>query len=261
MWFIPDYSLLTKPGTIPLNKAITAGRKEVALPALCMMIGLSVIGVVLPILGYSFWFFPVFFLIGILLSFSYTAWITPKWRIWAYSGVQEIHQFQRAAELSRLLPRQSAERMVGFMNSQERAMLVKLQHRFKEDMPFMDDPEIGELAHIYERSIVPSFGNRVPLITINVKGINTRYGFYSWAQIDNERIATKSLVRLSARTGAVVPSGTREVLFFVSPEGLVEIPLADLDINEAKLDYLLHVYRGRYMQTDKPPDEKYDSSL
>ena len=249
MRFIQDYKALPAPGSISIRQALAAGKKDISNPARAILIAASLTGILIPAFGFSLWLLPICVLAGMLCSFIYTWLVMPKWRIWAYAGVYDIHQFQRAAELDRLLPRQSSWKKVGIMSRAQRATLSRLQQRFDEDPPFMDDPDVGSVSNVYEREILLYCEHKVPMISISDKGIETRqYGFYPWSDISHEAVATKSLVRSSRRLGGERSAGTREAFFFVCPDGHIEIPLSELDITASELDRMLCIHRGRYMQ-------------
>ena len=201
----------------------------------------------------SAWFILIGLVAGILGSSIYALWITPKWRIWAYSGVEDIHQFQRSAELESLLPKNSFGLPYGIMNNYQLETLQRLMERFEAPTRFVDDPSVPEISNIYPGGLVFASDQDIPQLTITYFGITTpAHGFYGWQDMRDAKVAVKSGHRHLNR----VPMATDRVeiifLTFFCPDGFIEIPLAGLNTSIAQLDLLLYVHRGRYEQ-DHPP--------
>jgi hypothetical protein len=244
-----DYKRLPKQGSITIEDAIRAGKRSISYPSRAILITATVLGIALPLCGLSIWLFPACVVVGIIAAFLHTIWMTPQWRIWAYAGVRDIHQFQRCAELELLLPKQSPMLMTGIMTSEQRATLARLQHRFEEDTPFIDDPDVDQVSRIYGALL--SFADRdKPQITISSEGIETaQHGFYAWKDIRNEHVGTKSFVsRYSYRRMGRGSSSTADYFCFICPDLQVEIPVASLDATLGELDHMLYIHRGRYEQ-------------
>jgi hypothetical protein len=252
---MPDYKLLPQQGSITIEDAIRAGKKDITYPSRAIITICSIAGIALPFCGFSFWLLPLCFMAGIIGSFLYTVWMTPRWRIWAYAGVSDIHQLQRCAELELLLPKQSPLLMTGMMTMEQRATLLRLQKRFEEDTPFIDDPDVDQVSQIYG-SLMSFMDSGKPVLTISRKGIDTcQHGFYSWNDIWNEHVGTKSFVSYTyRRLGPGARSGA-DYFCFICPDLQVEIPVSSLNATSGELDHMLYIHRGRYNQdqTGAPP--------
>jgi hypothetical protein len=252
---MPDYKQLPRQGSITIEDAIRAGKRSISYPSRTILITGAVLGIALPVCGLSIWLFPACAVAGVIAAFLYTIWITPQWRIWAYAGVRDIHQLQRCAELELLLPKQSPMLVTGIMNSEQRATLARLQQRFEEDTPFIDDPDVDQVSRIYGSLL--SFADKdKPQITISREGIETaQHGFYAWKDIWNEHVGTKSFVSYSSyhRMGRGGRS-TADYFCFICPDLQVEIPMSSLDVTSGVLDHMLYIHRGRYeqMQAGQP---------
>lgn len=246
---MPDYKQLPALGSITIEDAIQAGKRSITYPSRTILIAGSVMGILLPICGFSIWLLPVCLVAGMIAAFLYTIWMTPQWRIWAYAGVRDIHQFQRCAELELLLPKQSPMLMTGIMNFEQRTMLTRLQQRFAEDTPFIDDPDVDQVSRIYG-SLLSFTDKDKPLITISRDGIETaQHGFYAWKDIWNEHVGTKSFIsRYSYRRMGRGASSTADYFCFICPDLQVEIPVASLGASSGELDHMLYIHRGRYHQ-------------
>lgn len=250
---MPTFHPLPAPGSLPIEDALKAGQKYITIPARIILFTGFITCILLPLLGFSLWFVPGCFFGGILLSFLFTLWMTPRWRIWAYSGVQNIHLFQRSAELDRLLPRQSHDQMYDIMGLRQREILKQLFSRFAEEIPFSDDPGVGIDSYVFKQEFWPIPASKTPFIIISNSGINLKkFGFYGWNEISHEGVVTKSYgssgISHRRRNSR---SGGRDTLFFVCPDGHVEIPMSTLAIKSSSLDYILTLHRWRYEQTSR----------
>ena len=194
------------------------------------------------------WFGLLFILAGVIGSSLYMSWATPRWRIWAYDHVTDIHQLQRSAEMAGLLPLHSHDRITGFTGMRQRSILEELQQRFNEQYDFIDDPSIPEETHIYPTKAA----NTNPIMTLNAVGIWTlNDGFFAWGQITNELIATVNYVRRNFATGGKSGAGANKVFRFDFSDGNFEIFLSNLYIEPWELDLLLYIYRGRFASAGK----------
>ncbi len=242
-----NYDQFPEPGSLSIGEAIAAGKQDIQRRAAYIAVGLSAAGIIAACCGLSLWFCAAGIVAGLAGAGYHIANTTPRWRIWAYTGVADIHQFQRCAELADLLPKQSPYKSVGITGPTQDEQLAALQQRFDEDPPFIDDPEVLQISHLYERSMLPRSADR-PLITITREGISTRdLGFIPWSDIWNEHIGIKSfsagypvlpLPLLNRDGGAFLCFSCSRLMF--------EMPVTRLAIGPAALEQILYIHRGRY---------------
>lgn len=225
-------------GTITIRKAIHRGLKVIALPSKVIVISSMGLFVLLLFLSFSWWVILIL-PAGPVISIIYTLCVTPRWRIWAYESVSDIHQFQRSAELAGLLMKQSHDKAGGIIVPNQRRRLKTAQARFSEEVHFTDDPSIADETLFYPKS-----ANGQVLVLSNT-GIKVGGDLLEWAQIKDERIVQVSFSRMSPRTGADIPAGTKDFFRFEHLEKRFELPLSSLDIEAWELDLLLYIYRGR----------------
>ena len=194
--------------------------------------------VVLLFLSFSWW---VFLLLpaGPVLSIAYTMYITPVWRTWAYESVSDIHQFQRSAELAGLLMKQSYNKAGGIMSVSRRRRLKAAQMRFAGETSFADDDSIASETIFYLE------GRYGQVLVLSNTGIKLGCDLFEWTQVKDERIAPVSFSRMSPRTGADMPAGTRLFFRFEYLGKQFELPLSSINIQPWELDLLLYIYRGR----------------
>src|SRR5262249_55282104 len=138
------YNVLPTCGSLSIEDALSDFRKNIALPSRIMLFAGMALCVLLPILRFSLWMFPICLGGGIAASIVYTMWWPSKWWIGVYWGVADIHQFQRSAELKKMLPIQSPYKPVGIMSIRQREQLAQLQARFGEDEAFIDDASVQQ---------------------------------------------------------------------------------------------------------------------
>lgn len=239
-----------------VHEAIDKGEKIIALPSKIIFISATVLCVLLLMFDFS-WLDFLLLPLGILLSFFYTLYVTPRWRIWAYERVADIHQLQRSAELAGLLMRQSHEKAGGFMSRNQWQKLKVLQTRFLEEPVFIDDSSIPDETPVYAKTFFRV--SKVPSIVLNNSGIQVQTeGTFEWNQIEDERIAKVSYSRRSVITETNISAGSKDFFRFKCPPERFEIPLSTLNITAWKLDLLCYIYRGRF--TLKQNSGNYRSS-
>lgn len=203
------------------------------------------IPVVWLIWGFS-WLTLLHFPIGIIVASIYSSRMRPKWRLWAYTNVSDIHQLQRAAELAELLHVGSHDSMRGWMSLPQRRELTELLNRFDQDMGFVDDPDIPEETKVYERTLVSV---EHPILVMNDRGITVyEEGTFSWGEIENERIANVGHVGRNRLWGNKESSGTSRSFRFNCGSKQYEFPMADIKMAAWELDLLTYIYRGRWTE-------------
>src|SRR4051812_17964468 len=104
--------MITSPITV--QQAMYRGITLIDRPSMAIMVG-STILFPIAIMQHFYWWQLFIIPVGILLSLLYSMWVTPRWRIWAYGAVNDIHQLQRSAELAAFLKPQSQLLPGGFM--------------------------------------------------------------------------------------------------------------------------------------------------
>lgn len=237
--------MISDSTSVTITQAINCGLKKITTPSNIILYSATVLCILVLIWDFS-WRDLLAIPLGLLVSYLYSMYATPKWKIWAYSSVTDIHQFQRSAELAGLLLKGSHESTSGVMNSRQMEILKNLQKKFLEEPVFADDPSIPGETAIPEKSF---FGVQSgPMIVLNGSGLQLRStGYFDWGQIEDEHIAKISQYRSygKADTNNI---GYKVFFVFNSPAEHFEIPLSSLKITAWQLDLLLYVYRGRYMQ-------------
>jgi hypothetical protein len=234
---------------ISVQHAIKTGLKLVGFVGRVILLSFVGLCILLLFVAFSWWWF-LLIPLGMIASSIYTSWAIPRWRIWAYNGVADIHQLQRSAEICGLLPLRSPEKITGIIDIRQRGILEELVQRFNEEYDFIDDPSMPKETHIYPASMTGAKGD--PLMTINSVGIWTQNdGFFGWGQITNERIAHVSSSSRMPGVAGIGATSSRKILRFEFSDGSFEMPLAMLHIDNWELDLLMYIYRGRFVRAGR----------
>jgi hypothetical protein len=229
--------------SVTVQEAIGRAAKMIEQPPRYIQAIIAVVGILLLIFDFSWWDL-AFIPLAVLLSSLYAMWATPRWRIWAYENVADIHQFERSAELAGYIAPQSYETIDSFTSFAQKEQLKELQKRFLTEPVFIDDPSIPAETIICAKAFFGS-SNR-PLLILSESGIQVPPDdTFTWDQIINDHVAAVSFSRMSARTGEDISAGTKDFFRFRTPEVPFEFPLSSLAISDWKLDLLLYTYRGR----------------
>ena len=248
---MPDFDTLPGKGSLTVEDAILAGRKSITYPCRNIQIAYVLLAIIVPIVLKAFWPVPVFLVAGYLVAMFYDLWAIPRWRLWAYSGVWDIHQFQRSAELEGLLPKQSPMRRYGIMNKEQRATLAQLQQRFEQDEPFADNPEVPAVTQIQLRPGAYLVDGPPQQITLSNESLYPEgMPIYSWGDVHDEAVVTKSSGHTNDGGNSFGRgyASTEAYFSFYTTNSYVAIPLTDYNITLEQLDILLYTYRGRYEQ-------------
>lgn len=219
----------TKP--ISVQEAMKRGSRVVARPPIMIIVLCFTIAIALPIAGFSLWLL-LFIPASLVLSFVYTSIATPIWRLWAYEHVNDIHQFQRSAELEGLLTRERHDKPSGLMSLSQRIRLGQFQERFSEDAMFVDDYSVPD-------EMVLGFNE--PIVILNDVGIEFRGIFVEWKDVMNERIVRINTRGRYGRGG----EGHHDYFRFETATEWFETSLSSIGMNMWRMDYVLYIYRGR----------------
>lgn len=229
--------------TVTIQQAIRRGRKDVYFMPNILYGVCSCFAPVAYFAGAGvFSIAPV--LTGILIMLVYKTWARPRWRIWAYSNVADIHQLQRSAELANLLSRQSYNKPGVTMSRKRRIKLEELIKRFDEEDTFQDDVSVAQETLIDTKY---SFLSTVyTAFVLNADGISfADKGFVPWSEVYDAYVAKAMFGEVAESRGRDV-YGLGDYIRFDIVSGSIQYSFKELDINPWKLDLLLYIYRGRY---------------
>lgn len=134
-----------------LDRALSKGRKWVTIPAMLTFFGVIALCICLAAISRT----PVPFLAAALpLSFA-AAWLywslaVPRWRLWAFSQVTNVHRLRaRAADEGLIWPEGSFFERTEIWSRRQKEQWQRLQQRFGEPDVFEDDPAVPSETIIY----------------------------------------------------------------------------------------------------------------
>jgi len=231
---------------VSIIEAIERGKRTISVPCRRIMTAGILACIVLSFFVLSWWNL-ILIALGFFFSYLFEAFTINNWRIWSYQNVGDIYQFQRSAELSGLVMRQSKDRIGGFISKERRAILEELLLKFYQDPSFQDDTSIPDTTSIYLKFIYRK--SYAPALVLSELGVRiSGENLIEWKDIKNDRIDRESYSRQSGSTGGATSGGYTDFFRFDYPEGTYECPITKIDYPIWKLDLLMYIYNGRYIQ-------------
>jgi hypothetical protein len=137
--------------SVTVDEAISRGHRMVNYPAMLIMFG---------IIGLSFYLgeqeiFPLWamllsFVIGPGIAWLYWSLAVPKWRLWAFDNVRNVHELKKRAIRENLIwPDESFFGNTEIMNATEKEKWQLLQDKFNKEDIFIEDFTVPEETIIY----------------------------------------------------------------------------------------------------------------
>jgi hypothetical protein len=141
--------------TVTVDEAIAKAQRTINLPVILFIIG-GIGGTVYvasqKILPY--WVIPIGIVLAIGLGWLYWSFMIPKWKVWAFENVRNVHELQKRAVREKLIWAEGS-----FWNKTEiwsaidREKWESLQSKFNQDDLFTDDVTVpSETVIRYSRS-------------------------------------------------------------------------------------------------------------
>jgi len=97
--------------------------------------------------------------LGGSLSLLYSSYMTTKWRIWAFSNADNIHELKRAAITERLITEDNSwQAKLEFRTKADKELLAAIQKRFDEERNFIDDLTVPDVTLIYNSYVEWTIG-------------------------------------------------------------------------------------------------------
>lgn len=215
----------------------------------------------------------------LFLPFIYYYIKLPRWRIWAYTNVRNVHELKRKAILARILYEDDSFYMrFEIKSAEQKEQLRLLQQKFERPDEFIDDPLLPfETVYEYGKAAKVGFafaglffcmglvvlylgvysGGAIATVFSLILGIfiARRYNKMKGATLtfSNEGVNTydkgfHSWKDIRNEKVHPVGSGKNTVYYFsydVSGE-TINISLAEFSANPKKADHAIRVYRGRF---------------
>jgi hypothetical protein len=266
-------------GTITVEQALKKGLWKVKVPLMLTFVGfLATSCIVAYFIGIQIFYGTVFgFVIGGLCTLLLSSYLTVRWRIWAFTNVDDVHELRQAAITEQLLPADGS--WLGkyeLASDADKAQLLALECRFLEPFAFNDDYTLPDEVILYRYpysiiilggicilfgcimlmifaiagSVFILFGTGILFLNQKFVKANTKrkpfitigtkgiaIELHDWKDISNERIVWE-------RTG----KNRYYYLIFDHRGGSERINLSNAGIKTSYLNHLLYVYRRRQMQ-------------
>lgn len=137
-----------------VDNALSRGQLVVNVPVFIIMFG--VMGLFF-FLGFSgrlpVYFTPLGILIGPLVAWVYWSFAITRWRIWAFTNVDDVHELKHQAIVGQLIwPDGSFFEKTEIRTKKERTLISELEKRFKErkkKKQFIDDPTVPSVTKVH----------------------------------------------------------------------------------------------------------------
>jgi hypothetical protein len=254
--------------TLTIEKAIEVGQK-ILIPRYILW-GLGMLFFIgAERIGYLFWA-RVLLLIGCwIATVVYSAIKIPKWKIWAFGQVRNVHELKQRAILARIIPADSKTFwLFEFWSAKDKEQWKTISLKFREKDVWEDNSNIAEQTAVYYTKFPPLYllaivflgffffhdfvmgiaillalltgyvikiRDRKPQIILSDKGIEAvGIGFYEWCDIQKANVIKDEL-------------GAQFIyLTYKYPKGIAKINLNMFDIDAEFLYKLLIFYQKRY---------------
>lgn len=141
----------SKKHTVTVITAIKKGKYFVSYPAIIISLIVMIPGFAIAALEWIendqlFWFV----LTGLGLGVVYWAVAVTKWRIWAFSSVQNVHQLQtKAIDCGIITAEGSFFRELEYRTKKDKEILIKLNEKFKQKDIFEKPKNLPKITKLY----------------------------------------------------------------------------------------------------------------
>ncbi|TFF38023.1 hypothetical protein [Mucilaginibacter psychrotolerans] len=272
--------------TVSVGEALARGKRMVTYPVYFIQLVPPAITIWLFIqFQFNGWLTTGIVVLSFIAAWLYWSVAIPKWRLWAFANVRNVHQLKSRAIKEKLIwPDGSIFNKTEIWSASRKLQWASLQHKFdKEDVlenqnVFDIDLLVPPQIEIYYAK-TKAFGNIVVGAGLVAAGIFL-YGtddltWLAWSFIvvglglavmairhlsnrtpqltlsnDGVKLANNQFyywVDIAGENTKLAPRGLGDTAYFYfsSPDGYKEIDISELDIKPGKLMGFLHTYRAR----------------
>lgn len=269
-------------GTITVEQALKKGLWHVKVPLVLIFGGfLAACTIVAYFTGIELYYgILTGFVLGGLAAFLLSSYLTARWRIWAFTNVDDVHELRQAAIAEQLMPADGS--WFGkneLISITVKAQLLELGSRFSEPYAFNDDYTLPDEVVLYKYpytliiigGVTILFGcvtfmisatagsalilTGVGILMLNQKFVKATPGKNPFITIGNKGIAIEQGELhgwKDVRNERIVWERTGKnryyYLIFDHHGGSERINLTNAGIKTSYLNHLLYVYRHRNMQ-------------
>ncbi|NII26956.1 hypothetical protein HB364_17835 [Pseudoflavitalea sp. X16] len=269
--------------TTTVDEAISKGQQMINYPAFLIVLGIPgastylVVQNILPV-----WVLPVGFILGLGLAWLYWGIMIPKWRLWAFENVRNVHELKKRAIREKLIwPDNSFWRKIEIWTPLDKERWLSLQSKFNKEDVFTDDLAIpAETIIGYSKGknyfqmaimlvilgggvfLIVSTGNYIVGAIAVVIGAWLSYKEYRQATntkpqiiVNDKGIQTISTpfyewkdITNEEAIGQRSGKHTYYYLIYDYPGGSAKLQIDDYETDQRSLNNLLSLYRGRYQK-------------
>lgn len=136
---------------ITVEQAIAKGRKTILLPCLLMLFGPAMAIYLITRHAYAMMLAPMILLLGAALAAIYRAYAVPRWKIWAFSKVRNVHELKRRAEFAWLMPNEENAGIRKFerWTGEQKQAWLGIEKKFDAQDIFVERPEVPAETRVY----------------------------------------------------------------------------------------------------------------
>ncbi|WP_040627082.1 hypothetical protein [Mucilaginibacter paludis] len=265
--------------SVTVDEAIKKGKRIVAIPVLCIMLG----SFFLTALLYTQIEFSTRILVACLLGSFAMPWLywsvmITRWRIWAFENVRNVHELKKRAIKEQLIWKDGSFFENTEIRTADRQKIQILQDKFKKPDVFIDDISVpGEILICYSArkavflllmSLLIAGGatclmsmKYTRIFSIALIGVALIMAYGAVKKMNNKLpqiiLGNQGIQSATAKFYAwsevvnedviAVQSGKTRRYFLVYnyPLGKQRIDIGPLNISRRRLEHLLRIYRGR----------------
>ncbi len=223
-------------------------------------------------------------LLGGGLGLLYSGIMTTKWRIWAFSSVDNLHELKRAAITEQLINEDNSwQEKLEIRSESDKALLAAIQNRLEEERSFIDDLGVANQTLIFNSYIEWNLGGWFLIVLgvvtgyliswftliILIPAIGILYKGYTRSRTDigkavitinNKGIGTFSAdfhtwSEIENEKVTYISTGRNGYYQFTYdyPGGSENISLNFIKVKPSQLNHLLYIYRNRYQANKQWP--------
>jgi hypothetical protein len=268
---------------VSADDAIRKGKKMLVYPTMLIVFLNLIMAFIFASNEFPKWVFIFFFVAAPILGWLYWSFYAPKWRIWAFENVRNVHELKRKAVRHKLLHNDADfSRKTMFVSADQKLQLEKIEKKFlikdayNEDLSVTIETQIFFAQHAiagayFFSSAVVILGIYVSVSTDSLRPLwlflpiggfllykaHKRYGAKTPQLVINAigiRVADETLIEWANIAATAIDTrreGKHDNHYLVISyyNRYEEVCINDLDISLHDLEHCLQVHRFRFEKT------------
>jgi len=141
----------TKSGSLPVDVAIKKARIQLLFVPMGILLLMPIVsGILVGIKVVPTWFIAIGFLAGFLGSLLIWMMLIPKWKVWAFGNVRNVHELKSRAIMNRMIwPDHSFFSKLELWSTEDKRAWQEIKEKFKHPDAFIDDPSVPKETLIF----------------------------------------------------------------------------------------------------------------